>query len=123
MSPLLLIACPWLVGHVRRGLVERIRSLEGEAAPEPPGAVEPVPVVAVPTGDEPWARLTVRECEVLSLLAGGLSNAEIAERVVLSTETVKKHVASILLKLGVRDRAQAAILVHTQVRSPVPPER
>src|SRR5919198_4992977 len=53
--------------------------------------------------------LTKREREILVLVADGLSNREIADRLVLSPETVKSHVAAILEKLNVSDRTQAAI--------------
>jgi len=55
----------------------------------------------------PPAGLTVREAEVLTLLASGLSNAEIAERLYLSNATVKTHINRIFAKTGARDRAQA----------------
>jgi DNA-binding NarL/FixJ family response regulator len=80
---------------VTRRLIEQFAARE--AAPEPPQAL---------------AELTARELEVLRLIARGLSNAEISERLVVSEHTTKTHVASILQKLGLRNRVQAVVLAY-----------
>jgi DNA-binding NarL/FixJ family response regulator len=79
------------------------RRLIGEFARLRPG---------VPAHPDRIRELTPRETEVLRLIAEGLSNGEIAERLVVSGETVKTHVSRLLTKLGLRDRAQAVVVAY-----------
>ena len=65
-----------------------------------------------PAADQLRARLTERETHVLTLMAAGRSNAEIAGELVLGVETVKTHVGNVLSKLGARDRTQAVITAY-----------
>jgi len=79
----------------RRVIAELARRSPGE--PARPAALE---------------ELTARELEVLRLMARGLSNAEIAEQLVITPGTAKTHVSRILMKLGLRDRVQAVVLAY-----------
>ncbi|MET8663755.1 response regulator transcription factor [Streptomyces tendae] len=67
------------------------------------------------------AELTAREGEVLALLGGGLSNGQIARRLHVVEGTVKAHVSSILARLGVDNRAAAAVVAHEAGIIPPPP--
>jgi len=70
---------------------------------------QPDPAQAAPAA---MAQLTVREREVLALIAHGLSNTEIAGKLVMSVPTAKTHVSRILAKLGARDRAQLVVMAY-----------
>ncbi|HLZ21869.1 MAG TPA: response regulator transcription factor [Ktedonobacterales bacterium] len=87
------------------------RAARGEATLHPHVAARIVRELSGASGETAalYAALTEREREVLRLIADGLHNAEIAERLVISERTVKSHVNNILAKLQVADRTQAAI--------------
>jgi DNA-binding NarL/FixJ family response regulator len=98
--------------EIRQALEAVVR---GEAAIDP--AVQPHLLDALATGAPASAGtlpdgLTPREAEVLSLIAEGLSNAEIAHRLVVSEATVKSHINHLFTKIGVRDRAQAVTYAY-----------
>jgi DNA-binding NarL/FixJ family response regulator len=86
-----------LAPAVTRSVIEEFARSNEQPRPALPAAVE---------------ELTPREREVLDLLAAGLSNPEICERLVISEATTKTHVARILQKLGVRDRVQVVIYAY-----------
>ncbi|MDQ3631531.1 MAG: response regulator transcription factor [Actinomycetota bacterium] len=86
-----------LAPSITRRLIEQF----ARAARPEPGALP-----------EALAELTTRELDVLRLVAAGLSNPEIAEELVLGTNTVKTHVGRVLSKLGLRDRVQAVVLAY-----------
>jgi NarL family two-component system response regulator LiaR len=82
----------------------------GEAILHPRIARRLMEEVASPAhGQDPAAKLTAREMEVLHLVAQGMSNREIAERLVITERTVKAHVSNLLGKLHLSDRTQAAV--------------
>ena len=83
----------------------------GEAALDPAIQHHVLAAVSAPAPELP-DELTPREAEVLGLIAEGLTNAEIAERLVVSTATVKSHVNHLFAKIGARDRAQAVVYAY-----------
>ncbi|NUT32045.1 MAG: response regulator transcription factor [Hamadaea sp.] len=85
-----------LAPSVTRKLIEEFARRPGPQRPAPPSL----------------SALTARETEVLALIAAGLSNQEIAARLVLAEQTVKTHVGRILAKLELRDRAQAVVVAY-----------
>lgn len=95
----------------------RVAAGEGVLAPEVTrrlldAVASHVPAAAAPPPDDRLALLTARERDVLDALGDGLSNADIADRLVVSETTVKSHVSHVLAKLGVRTRLQAGVLAR-----------
>jgi DNA-binding NarL/FixJ family response regulator len=91
-----------LAPGVTRRLISEFARLQPQAVAGPAAAGRPGALTA----------LTPRETEVLCLVAEGLSNTEIAGRLVVTEETVKTHVSRILAKLGLRDRTQAVVVAY-----------
>jgi DNA-binding NarL/FixJ family response regulator len=95
-------------------LVAAVRTIhEGDALLAPASTRRLIEHFAL-AKDEPAAldELTAREQDVLRLLARGLTNAEIAQQLVVEPSTIKSHVASLLAKLGLRDRIQAVVFAY-----------
>lgn len=103
------------VGYVlkhagQQQLLDSVRAaLRGERPLDPAAAA-----LLAQTRDDPLPTLTPREREVLALLAEGLANKAIARRLNVAEKTVKTHVSSVLAKLGVRDRVQAALYARSR---------
>ncbi|MEC0253848.1 response regulator transcription factor [Paenibacillus lautus] len=98
-------------------LVETVRkAILGESIMHPRVAARVVQEIRTtqPATWDPFAALSERELEVLRLIAGGLTNAEIAEHLFISEKTVKGHVSNILGKLHMLDRTKAAVFAWEQ---------
>lgn len=102
---------------VAPALTRRLLDTFLEHVPDPEGADGP--------NDPRVAELTEREREVLQAVAEGLTNTEIARRLVLSESTIKTHVSRVLAKIGARDRVQAVIISYEAglVRADRPPHQ
>ena len=95
-------------------LIDAIRSVASGETMIPPAITETLlrglsRESATPASDDPIESLTIRETEVIRLMAGGYSNLEIANALHKSEGTIKNHVSNILAKLGVRDRTRAVL--------------
>ncbi|HEX7350488.1 response regulator transcription factor [Brachybacterium sp.] len=93
-------------------MVQAVRTLAHGDSLLFPAAVRDLLRPRARTAEHTGPALTSREQEVLEAVAGGASNAEIAAQLVLGTETVRTHVASVLRKLGARDRTQATVIAY-----------
>jgi RNA polymerase sigma factor (sigma-70 family) len=93
-----------LAPGVTRRLISEFARLRPTASAVSAGVADAVPAAL--------SALTPRETEVLRLVAEGLSNTEVARRLVVTEETVKTHVSRLLAKLGLRDRTQAVVLAY-----------
>jgi DNA-binding NarL/FixJ family response regulator len=99
-------------------LTQAIRSIDKGYTQLAPGLVQkimsnsPTPVSETKTLPAEWQDLTPRELEILQCIARGASNREIAQELFIAEKTVRNHVTSILSRLNLRDRTQAAISAH-----------
>lgn len=89
---------PWLSSRAAEALMDHLRRVKEEPVPD----------------DDPVSQLSPRELDVLRLIARGMENAQIAEELSISPRTAKNHVSSVLTKLGVFNRVQAAVYAVRQ---------
>jgi DNA-binding NarL/FixJ family response regulator len=103
-------------GYVLKGVsASELRAItrrvaDGESYVTPALAAELLTELSRPHHSDPFSELTAREADVLKLLSQGLTNREIGEQLCLAEKTVKHHMTSILLKLQVRTRTEAALM-------------
>jgi DNA-binding NarL/FixJ family response regulator len=104
-----------LKGVGSKALAEILRDVaNGQSYVSPSLSARLLSDLLQPTGSkpDPLAQLTGREAEILKLVAEGLSNKEVAARLSLQEKTVKHHMTRVLAKLNVRNRTEAALLMH-----------
>lgn len=110
-------------GYVLKGVSARDlreiarRVADGEAYVPPALAAELLSEMSAPRGKDVFSTLTEREVDVLELLSKGLSNRDIGERLHIAEKTVKHHMTSILSKLQVRSRTEAALIAAQRERA------
>lgn len=113
-SAVLAGAAGYVLKSIRgQGLVEAIRTVAGGGTLISPAATARVraslPIEPHPTRNDTGVELTLRERQVLELIADGLTNRQIGERLKLAEKTVKNYVSELLAKLGMQRRTQAAV--------------
>lgn len=104
-----------LKGVGSKALAEILRDVaNGQSYVSPSLSARLLSDLLQPTGSkpDPLAQLTGREAEILKLVGEGLSNKEVAARLSLQEKTVKHHMTRVLAKLNVRNRTEAALLMH-----------
>ena len=104
-----------LKGVGSKALAEILRDVaSGQSYVSPSLSARLLSDLLQPTGSkpDPLSQLTGREAEILKLVAEGLSNKEVAARLSLQEKTVKHHMTRVLAKLNVRNRTEAALLMH-----------
>jgi DNA-binding NarL/FixJ family response regulator len=114
-------------GYVLKGVAAKElreiarRIADGEAYVPPALAAELLSAMSVPRPADAFSTLTSREVDVLELLGQGLSNRAIGERLFIAEKTVKHHMSSILTKLQVRSRTEAALIAAQRERGNAKP--
>ena len=108
VTPDKLVAAIREVSHGRYVISDLVMN-EAQLAPWLLKETERFGAAAGDLGEEPFNPLSPREMEILQFITRGMSNKEIARRLGISHQTVKNHITSILHKLGVKDRTQAAV--------------